>query len=40
MIADHTRLGAASGVSISSSKPCVALVDMDWRNQLEHISGS
>ena len=40
MIADHTRLGEASGVNLQSSKPCVALVDLDWRHQLQGISDS
>jgi len=40
MIADYTRLKAASGVNVSSGKPCVALLDMDWRNQLQSISDS
>ncbi len=40
MIADYTRLGAASGVNVSCAKKCVALVDMDWENQLRSISDS
>lgn len=40
MIADYTRLQQASGVNLSSSKPCVALVDMDWKNQLNGIFDS
>lgn len=40
MIADYTRLQATSGVSLSSTKPCVALLDMDWKNQLDGISDS
>lgn len=40
MIADFTRLQSASGVNLSSSKPCVALLDMDWKNQLDGISDS
>lgn len=40
MIADHTRLQSASGVNLSSSKPCVALLDMDWKHQLDGISDS
>ena len=40
MIADYTRLGEASGVNISSDKKCAALVDMDWKNQLESLSDS
>lgn len=34
MISDYTRLSDKSGVNISSTKKCVALVDIDWRNQL------
>jgi hypothetical protein len=34
MIAEHTRLGEASGVNIQCAKACVALIDMDWQNQL------
>ena len=40
MVADHTRLGDASGVNLSCAKKCVALVDMDWKNQLMNISDS
>lgn len=40
MIADHTRLKNASGVNISCKKDCVALVDMDWKNQLNGITDS
>ncbi len=40
MIADYTRLQAESGVNLSSTKPCVALMDMDWKNQLDGISNS
>ena len=40
MIAEHTRLGEASGVQISAPCPCVALTDMDWQNQLNHTKGS
>ena len=40
MIAEYTRLGEASGVQVSASCPCVALVDMDWQNQLQHTRGS
>ena len=40
LIADYTRLKDASGVSLSSTKPCVALVDIDWMNQLHGISDS
>lgn len=40
MIADYTRLGNASGVNISCKKKCVALVDIDWKNQLNHTKDS
>lgn len=40
MIADHTRLQENSGVNLSSTKPCIALVDMDWRNQLQNTTDS
>jgi predicted ATPase len=40
MISDYTRLKDASGVNISCDKECVALVDIDWRNQLKNVSDS
>lgn len=40
MIADHTRLGERSGVSVKCDCPCVALTDIDWRNQLRSIKSS
>ena len=40
MIADYTRLQDASGVSISCDKPCAALIDLDWKHQLEGIHDS
>ena len=40
MVAEYMRLGEASGVRIASTCPCVALTDMDWRNQLSHTRGS
>lgn len=40
MVADHTRLGAESGVTIQCDKPCVALIDSDWRNQLSNTNDS
>lgn len=40
MIAEHTRLGNSSGVTIQCAKACVALVDMDWKNQLAGTSDS
>ena len=39
-VASHTRLGDASGVTIQCPKPCVALVDIDWKNQLSSIQDS
>lgn len=38
MIADHTRLKNKSGVNISCAKNCIALVDIDWNNQLKGTS--
>lgn len=40
MIADYTRLKEESGVNIASPKACVALVDTDWKHQLNGISDS
>ncbi|MDO4538107.1 MAG: hypothetical protein Q4B54_08090 [Coriobacteriales bacterium] len=40
MVASHTRLGADSGVQLNCTKQCVALVDLDWKNQLERTSDS
>lgn len=40
MIADYTRLQAESGINLSSTKPCVALTDMDWENQLHNTKDS
>ena len=40
LIAEHTRLGDVSGVSIQCDKKCVALVDIDWKNQLSTIDDS
>lgn len=40
MIAEYTRLGEASGVQVAALCPCVALTDMDWKNQLSHTYGS
>jgi len=34
MVSAQTRLKSASGVNISCDKECVALIDMDWKNQL------
>ena len=39
MIAEYTRLGEASGVQIAAPCPCVALTDMDWKNQLKQTHG-
>ena len=40
MISDYTRLKESSGVNLSSEKPCVALMDMDWQNQLSNTRDS
>ena len=40
MISDYTRLQESSGVNLSSEKPCVALMDMDWQNQLSNTRDS
>lgn len=40
MVADYTRLGDNSGVTVQGERPCVALTDIDWRNQLAGIAGS
>ena len=40
MVADYTRLGDNSGVTVQCERPCVALTDIDWRNQLAGIAGS
>lgn len=40
MVASHTRLGDQSGVSIQCQKRCVALVDIDWKNQLSNTKDS
>ena len=40
MVADYTRLGDNSGVTAQCERPCVALTDIDWRNQLAGIAGS
>ena len=40
MIADYTRLGTESGVTVVSSVPCVALTDLDWENQLRQTENS
>ena len=40
MIADYTRLKEASGVDLSCDKPCLALTDIDWKNQLKSIKDS
>jgi hypothetical protein len=38
MVADYTRNDRQSGVTITRGVRCAALVDIDWRNQLEGIS--
>ena len=40
MIADYTSLGDASGIKISCAKKCVALIDINWKIQLQSISDS
>ena len=40
MVSDHMREGAKSGVTIQCDRPCVALVDMDWENQLAGMKNS
>ena len=40
MVADYTRLGDNSGVTVQCERSCVALTDIDWRNQLAGIAGS
>lgn len=40
MIADHMRLGDRSGVTVQCDRPCIALTDMDWHNQLSGVSDS
>lgn len=40
MIADHMRLGDRSGVTVQCDRPCIALTDMDWHNQLSEVSDS
>lgn len=40
MVSDYTRLGDNSGVTVQCEHPCVALTDIDWRNQLAGIAGS
>ncbi len=38
MVADYTRLRESSGVNISSDKQCAALIDTDWKNQLNGLN--
>lgn len=40
MISDYTRLKEKSGVNIKSKKNCVALIDLDWQNQLRQTKDS
>ena len=40
MIAEYTRLKEKSGVQISAPCNCVALVDIDWKNQLRKTEDS
>ena len=40
MIVEQMRLGDKSGVNFSCAVPCVALSDLDWKNQLKKTKGS
>lgn len=40
MIADYTRLGEQSGVTVQCECPCVALTDSDWKSQLSTFENS
>lgn len=40
MISDYTRLGDKSGVNISSSRKCIALIDSEWKYKLENTKDS
>lgn len=40
MVSDHMREGSKSGVSIQCDRPCVALVDIDWKNQFGNTKDS
>lgn len=40
MVAEHTRLKEKSGVNVSCDVPVVALIDIDWKNQLKNIRRS
>ncbi len=40
MIADYTRDKEKSGINLSSTAPCVALTDTDWKNQLGKVKNS
>lgn len=40
MVADHMRYGEQSGVTIQCDRPCIALVDTDWKTQLSGITSS
>ena len=40
LVAEHMRLGEKSGVNISCDVHCVALTDMDWKNQLNAVKAS
>ena len=40
MIADYTRDKEKSGVNLSSTAPCIALTDIDWKNQIKNIRDS
>lgn len=40
MVVDHMRMGNRSGVSVQCDRPCVALTDTDWKNQLNGFTDS
>ena len=40
MLVAHTRERENSGVTIQCDRPCVALIDLDWENQLAGITDS
>lgn len=40
MVVAYTRLKQSSGVNVSCAKNCVALIDIDWENQIKNIKDS
>lgn len=40
MVEDYTRRGDQSGIRISSSRPCKAILSQDWENALQGINNS